>query len=78
MLLTAPNGVVVDASESAARRLLAAGWTPAAPDGDRPVAKRPVDLAALTVAQLRELCAERGIEAPRRATKAKLIELLTE
>lgn len=34
------------------------------------------DLSALTVAQLRELCGERGIEAPKRATKAQLLELL--
>jgi len=37
----------------------------------------PEDLSALTVARLRELCDERGIEAPRRATKAQLIELLS-
>ena len=34
------------------------------------------DLSALTAAQLRELCGERGIEAPKRATKAQLIALL--
>lgn len=34
------------------------------------------DLSALTVARLRELCGERGIEAPRRATKAQLVTLL--
>ena len=34
------------------------------------------DLSALTVAALRVLCDERGIEAPKRATKAQLIALL--
>ena len=38
--------------------------------------QEPVNLSALTVAQLRELCDERGIEAPKRATKAQLLELL--
>ena len=37
-----------------------------------------VDFGAMTVAQLRELCAERGIDAPKRATKGQLIELLSE
>ena len=36
------------------------------------------DLSTLTVARLRELCDERGIEAPKRATKAQLIGLLEE
>lgn len=36
----------------------------------------PVNLSALTVAALRALCGERGIEAPKRATKAQLIALL--
>lgn len=36
------------------------------------------DLSALTVARLRELCGERGIETPKRATKAQLIGLLEE
>jgi hypothetical protein len=34
------------------------------------------NLDALTVAELRTLCAERGIAAPSRATKAHLLELL--
>lgn len=36
------------------------------------------DLSVFTVAQLREMCAERGIETPKRATKAQLIGLLEE
>lgn len=71
MLLTAPNGVPVDASESAAPALLAAGWQPVAHE-------EPIDLSALTVARLHELCAERGIDAPRRATKAQLVALITD
>lgn len=34
------------------------------------------NLAALKVAQLKALCAERGIEVPKRATKARLIAIL--
>lgn len=71
MLLTAPNGVPVDASESAAPALLAAGWQPVAYEDQ-------IDLSALTVARLRELCDERGIGAPKRATKAQLVALLTD
>jgi hypothetical protein len=36
----------------------------------------PVNLSALTVATLQGLCGERGIDAPKRATKAQLIALL--
>lgn len=36
----------------------------------------PVNLSALTVATLKGLCGERGIDAPKRATKAQLIALL--
>lgn len=35
-----------------------------------------VDYAKLTVAKLRELCAELGIEAPKKAKKAELVSLL--
>ena len=35
-----------------------------------------VDLSSLTVATLRELCEERGIEVPKKAKKAELIALL--
>ena len=76
----APSGGAFQASDEAAPTLLANGWTrrPAcAPDvpeeGER---EQGADLSALTAAQLRALCAERGIEAPRRATKAQLAELL--
>lgn len=70
MRLTAPNGCVVDACATAAPLLLAAGWRPE----EQPGAE--ADLTALTVAALRAMCDERGIEAPKRATKAQLIELL--
>lgn len=36
-----------------------------------------VDLSSLTVATLRALCEERGIAAPSKATKARLVELLS-
>ena len=35
------------------------------------------DLDAMSAAELRELCDERGIDAPKRATKAQLIALLS-
>ena len=34
------------------------------------------DLSAMTCAELRALCAERGVTAPKRATKAQLVALL--
>ena len=74
MLLTTSGCGVVDASPEHAALLLAAGWvrvTPAQPN-------EPTDLTALTVAQLRELCVERGVDAPKRVTKAQLVQLLSE
>ena len=71
MLLRATNGVTIDATDVHARLLKAAGWTPVAEE-----TPETVDFSALTVATLRALCEERGIEAPKRATKAQLIELL--
>lgn len=38
----------------------------------------PPGIGGLTAAQLRDLCAERGVEAPRKATKAQLLALLGE
>ena len=43
---------------------------------DAPEPEQAQDLAALTVAQLRSLCEECGIEAPKRATKTQLVGLL--
>lgn len=40
--------------------------------------KRPPDLSALNVGQLRRMAKERGLEADPKATKAQLIELLGE
>lgn len=68
--LVAPNGTPIQASDEAAPALLASGWTYAEVEPDE------ADLTALTVAQLRELCAARGVEAPKKATKAQLIALL--
>lgn len=70
--LIAPNGTPVQASDEAAPVLLANGWTRAEAQQD----PEPIDLTALTVAQLRELCEERGIDAPKKATKAQLVALL--
>jgi len=38
--------------------------------------QRAPDLAAMSAAQLRDLCHERGIKVPRKATKAQLQKLL--
>lgn len=70
MELRAHNGAVIDASDGLAPKLLAAGWRRVEPEP--PTA----DLAAMTVAQLRAMCAERGVDAPKRATKAQLIRLI--
>lgn len=70
--LISPNGVPMCASDEAAPRLLVNGWLRVNVVADTD------DLSALTVAQLRELCAGRGIEAPKRATKAQLVALLGE
>lgn len=72
MLLTY-NGGIIDAADEFSARLLANGWRRVTPE---PPAEDSQDLSALTVAQLRELCDERGIDAPKRATKAHLIALL--
>lgn len=49
--------------------------TPVAPEqADEPVAE---DLSALTVARLREIATERGVDVPKAANKAALIEALT-
>ena len=53
---------------------LAGATAPAAPAPET----NTVDLAALTVAQLLELCEGRGIAVPRKATKARLLELLSD
>lgn len=72
MLLTY-NGGTIDAADEVSARLLANGWQRVESKDDPEPTQ---DLTALTVAQLRELCDERGIEAPKRATKAQLLELL--
>ena len=43
--------------------------------GGHPVGGDAADLEAMTAAQLRDLIAERGGSAPRRATKAQLLEI---
>ena len=42
---------------------------------DTPADGDAADLGAMTAAQLRDLIAERGCTAPRRATKAQLLEI---
>ena len=68
------TGATYEPRTDFAERMMAAD--PALVPLGRPVVATPTDYAALTVARLRELCAERGIEAPKRATKAQLIGLL--
>lgn len=72
MLLTY-NGGIIDAADEFSARLLANGWQRVDSTDEQP----DVDLASLTVAQLKALCSERGIDVPSRATKAQLIALLT-
>ena len=75
MLLRTHNGATVDATDEHAAMLLDAGWQRV----DSEVSEsQKTDFSALTVAQLKSLCADRGIDAPKRATKAQLIALLTE
>ena len=71
--LIAPNGVAIHASDEAAPALLANGWARVIEHEPE-----PVDLTALTVAALRAMCEDRGISAPKKATKAQLVALLTE
>ena len=66
--LIAPNGGLFEASDEAATALLANGWK-------RVCAAAP-HYTQLTAAELRALCAERGVETPKRATKAQLAALL--
>lgn len=73
MLLTY-NGGIIDAADEFSARLLANGWQRVEHEQSSDDAQ---DLFALTVARLRELCDERGIDAPKRATKAQLIALLS-
>ena len=51
-----------------------------APGGARPEAGagEAGDYRDMTVSQLRALCAERGVEVPRKATKAQLVGILSE
>lgn len=69
MLLTY-NGGIIDAADEFSAHLLANGWQRVTSER---TAEDSQDLFVLTVAQLSELCDERGIEAPKRATKAQLI-----
>lgn len=69
-------GTTVDLSEDRLAELSARGFVEAmgdvpVPDTDGPAA----DLSGLTVAELRGLIAERGGKAPKRATKARLVEI---
>lgn len=50
---------------------------PAPAPAPAPEAKTP-DLSQLTNSQLVEICEGRGIEVPRKATKAQLVALLSE
>lgn len=67
------NGGIIDAADEFSARLLANGWQRVEPEQSSDDAQ---DLSTLTVARLRELCDERGIDAPKRATKTQLIALL--
>lgn len=66
-------GETYDATDAEAERLVRRGL--AEPVGAQPAGDAP-SLGGMTAAQLRALCAKRGVEAPRKATKAQLMELL--
>lgn len=76
--LHANTGILWKAGEtfrgdaSTVRQLVRKGFLQGdgAPRGD------DADLAALTVAELRALCKQRGIDVPNRATKVKILNLL--
>lgn len=64
-----PN-MTVELTDERAAELSARGFVEPAP-ADEPTD----DLGAMTAAQLRDLIAERGGTAPKRATKAQLLEI---
>ena len=78
-------GDVFEATEARAKEIDAKipGYISYAPAAKaEPVVEKPaepeVDLAELTVAKLKALCAERGIDVPKQAKKADLVALLKE
>lgn len=69
-------GTTVDLSEARLAELSARGFVEPEGNGGEPAPEAPAaDLSEMTVAQLRDLIADRGGEAPKRATKARLVEI---
>ena len=73
-------GTTFDATEERAAYIAAAlpGYVSYGADEPEANDRGVTDLAKLTVAQLKALCAERGIEVPPKAKKAGLVALLQE
>lgn len=70
-----PN-TTVELTDERAAELSARGFVEPAPGAAAPPAEEPAtDLDAMTAAQLRDLIAGRGGSAPKRATKAQLLEI---
>lgn len=70
-----PN-TTVELTDERAAELSAKGFVELAPGAAPPPAEEAAtDLGAMTAAQLRDLIAERGGSAPKRATKAQLLSI---
>lgn len=70
-----PN-TTVELTDERAAELSARGFVEPAPGAAPPPAEEAAaDLGAMTAAQLRDLIAERGGSAPKRATKAQLLSI---
>lgn len=66
------TGEEYEGSDARVSELVAAGLVSASGTGAEG------DLSALTVAELKEVCDERGVAYPKKVTKAQLLELLGE
>lgn len=64
--------------DAAARQLAERGYLDLGGGAVAAPASDAADLASLTVSELRALCAERGIDVPKRARKAELVAALAE
>ena len=73
-------GSTFEATEERAAHIDAAlpGYVAYEADESKANDRSVADLTKLTVAQLRALCAERGVETPPKAKKAELVDLLKE
>ena len=66
-------GEAFDGTPTQVAKLVSRGLVAASQDA---VPAAETDLSGLTVAELKSLCGERGLEFPKKATKAQLLALL--